>query len=130
MPRHTLEFSVNDMRSFITTILSAILFAGLLPAQSTQTRPTVIVLPLQAGPGLKAEEADLGYAVQNVIENVLLVHGGLDYQPIVDQQQYLFPSADDLQGLLRGKTNAKEPKLDAIKFDVMATGRLALWPIR
>jgi CHAT domain-containing protein/Tfp pilus assembly protein PilF len=124
MPRQTLWLWVNDMRSFITTVLFAFLFVGLLSAQSAQTRPTVIALPLQAGPGLNTDETDLGYAVQNVIENVLLAHGGIDYDPAFGYEKELLPSAHDLQAWVHSNPDAPKPKVAKLKCSILFRGRV------
>jgi hypothetical protein len=72
-----------------------------------------LVLPLQPGEG--ASYDGLGPAVQNVIENLLALHPGLEETYLMRHMQGPFPTAGDLQSYMLGKRSWKEPLQGAVR---------------
>ena len=52
--------------------------------ETTPLKRGVLVLPLQAGPGVPEDQATLGLAVLNVIENMLTLHSDLSVAALKD----------------------------------------------
>jgi CHAT domain-containing protein/Flp pilus assembly protein TadD len=93
--------------------------------ESQPLKRGVLVLPLQAGTGLKDEQVALGFAVQNVLENVLTLHSDFEDVWFNGNVEKLFPQEQDLQAWVRGK--AQIPKgVTEIGMRYLLTGQMTL----
>jgi len=83
----------------------------------------VLVLPFQAGEGLAEDQASIGIAVQNVIENMLTLHSDLDECWMNWHLTEIFPREEDFHTYVRG--NGDIPTgVQALGFRYLLTGKV------
>ncbi len=85
----------------------------------------VLVLPLQAGENVPANQAFLGMAIQNVLENMLATHSELEECWANWHFAKLFPHETDLQRWIRGQ-NHIPLAVSEIGMRYLVAGRVTL----
>jgi len=120
------------MTMYIAVLLSALIF--LMPVfprvagAADDTKPldsSVLVLPFQASRSIPADKAALGLTVQNVLENMLALHSGLDECWFLWHMKDIFPDEKDFQTWFRGREKLPEDvKRAGIRY--LVTGKVSL----
>ena len=106
----------------VSFCIIAMLWVSLGWAEETPPlKKGVLVLPFQASEGLAEDEASLGVAVQNVIENMLTLHSDLEEVWCNWHLAKLFPGEEDFHNWIRGKGEVP-PGLQALGFRYLLTG--------
>ena len=95
------------------------------PEAAKPLKPGVLVLPLQAGENVPADQAFLGMAIQNVLENLLATHSELEECWANWHFDKLFPHETDLQRWIRGQ-NHIPPAVSEIGMRYLVAGRVTL----
>src|ERR1051325_10151408 len=63
---------------------------------STALKESVLVLPLLPGEGVTAQRQQVGFAIENLLENMLVLHGGLEENWFLWHINEMFPREEEL----------------------------------
>jgi len=102
------------MRAFLSAILLSICAAG------ADYSAAVLVMPFQAD---SQEQVDLGIGIHNLLENMMLPHGGLEETLVQYSSAALFPAYPDLARYRMGRGLAKD--VESLSQRWVVTGRIA-----
>jgi CHAT domain-containing protein/Tfp pilus assembly protein PilF len=94
-------------------------------AETKVLKPGMLVLPFQVDHSVPADQTALGFAVQNVLENLLTLHSGLEECWMNWHLGEIFPQESDLQAWPRG-AKGPPPAVAEVGMRYLLTGQVSL----
>ena len=112
------------MTSIRARLLAIMLLAASgLAAEEPKFAKAVYILPFAAAPGAQGADVFAGIGVQYLLENMLVIDGGLEENWALWQYRKLFPTVEDLEHYVQGQST--EPKnISGLTFRWLVRGRM------